>query len=291
MANLTAYSPNPALIDGQDVNAVNANSQHIPATARLTQLSNHIQVETGNSNQSISQNQETLVLCTNTSNITVTINASAANQLVTKSITIKKVGSNAATVQIIVTGGDTIGAPFASSIVPVTTSFFLYLPGEEITITGSGNVWYPIGYHLPVNECRFRAEPTAGYTLGAGITRLTLNNVTGGFKYNIGGTFDTANSRFVAPFKGVYALSPMITGSALAVDCSGVLNINGASSASLNIVAPLIGRHNLNAAVCLGGSFQLVLEAGDFVDIYLSGASRNVLLGFTYFEGRLVSRL
>lgn len=105
---------------------------------RVSEISNNVTVTSGNSNVTITANQDVLILCNNTSNITVTLPAASTQY---KRITIKKTANNTATVTIQRAGSDTIEDPANPLSTPVATSYVLLTVDSSVTYVSSGNTW------------------------------------------------------------------------------------------------------------------------------------------------------
>jgi hypothetical protein len=129
---ITAGEP----VNASVVNRLVQNSNGL--VTRVTESSNNLTVISGNSNVTITANQDVLILCNNTTNITVTLPPASTQY---KKITIKKTANNTNTVTIQRAGSDTIEDPSNPLTTPTATSYVLATVDSSVTYVSSGNTW------------------------------------------------------------------------------------------------------------------------------------------------------
>ena len=137
----------------------------------------------------------------------------------------------------------------------------------------------------------FRAEKRASSQGSITTTKITFEHEA----FDIGGNYDTSNSRFTAPVTGVYFFQSQLrmAGDAQTLDYGKVmLYINGSHNTDLfqfNVRANYMNNSHVN------GSCLIQLTANDYAEIYaeLSGSNPSIhhhsTGGRTYWSGMLVT--
>ena len=154
-----------------------------------------------------------------------------------------------------------------------------------MTIDSTGRVLQPA-------KPAFRAEKRASnQTYSGGQPKITFEHET----FDIGGNYDTSNSRFTAPVSGVYFFQSTLrfVADANTLDYAKVmLFINGSINSDLfqfNVRADYMQNSHVN------GSCLVQLSATEYVEINTEMSGNNTLVhahsggARTYFTGHLVS--
>jgi len=200
--NLPAFTPGTTISNGEQVNAVVSNRQHIPANSQLITISDQTEVITGNSNTTITSNQGVLIYCTNTSDITITL-PTASLQSVIKPIKIKKSANNAALVTILCAGADTIENPINPLTTPTETSLILRSANSSVTLNSQGNTWRVLDYFYP-SVVKVVAALTGFITLVANVASTVVFNSE---FIDINNNYNQSTGVFTAPYDGYYQFS------------------------------------------------------------------------------------
>jgi hypothetical protein len=248
----------------------------------LTLLGNKATI-TADANATLVQNRDCTVEMPNTANRVVTLPSATGQKF---PILIQKTSNNYFTITVNrASAPDTIDNPFASTTTPVLTSWTIYLPGEAYLFIPQGTNWRVVVFNFPVDNLRFRATKSVPQTIGAGNVKVTFNSDSGGSLYDLGSNFDTTNSRFVAPFDGIYAFTSVLTMDAKAVDTAGWFALNGTE------VLRFSGRHNVNTPIDIGGAIDHIpMTTGQYMEVYVQANTRAIVENTTMFTGYCVSR-
>jgi len=153
-----------------------------------------------------------------------------------------------------------------------------------MTIDSAGRVLQPA-------KPAFRAEKRASnQTISGGQPKITFEHEA----FDIGGNYDTSNSRFVAPVSGVYFFQSILrmVGDNQTLDYGKVmLFVNGSINSDLfqfNVRSDYMQNSHVN------GSCLVQLNANDYVEINTEMSGNNPLIhahsggARTYFTGHLV---
>lgn len=228
---------------------------------RVSQISNNLTVTSGNSNVTITANQDILILCNNTTNITVTL-PTASSQY--KRITVKKTANNNATVTIQRSGSDTIEDPTNPLSTPTATSYVIITVDSSITLISSGNTWRFIDFYFN-NRLQAKATTTTNQSLtNASWTKINFETEVFDFNNNYDGA---TNYNYTVPITGLYEIK-------------STLQVTSATSAIIAIYKnnSIIDRGNIipkSSSLNIGLIYDDIhlLTAGDVIDTrcYSSG--------------------
>ena len=217
-------------------------------------------ISTITANTTLTASQET-VLCNNASNISVTLPGASAS--VGKRYTVKKVGSNNATVTIAAASGETIDG---------ATSLLLYVKNDFVGIISDGSNWYVTNDgRLPHGAAIYRS--TAQSIPDGTQTRVNFNSVSfdiGGIANTQAGRIDIRRSGRYQVFANYFWWYPPNTVNNVQVS----IFVNG-----LLVDSGVLYAVTAEAVRCKAANV-ISLNAGDYVDLYLlqaSGAARDTL--------------
>jgi hypothetical protein len=226
---------------------------------RVTELSNNQTITSGNSNVTITANRDVLILCNNTVDINVTL-ATASSQY--KQITIKKIGNNAAKVNILRSGSDTIENPLNPLSTPTATTIILYAAEETITLISFGNTYRIVDYYMGLSQKVKLFKTTAQNITGSvsTYTKLQLDSE----EEDPSNLWDTTNYRFTCNRPGEYVLSGYIGIFAVGsrTDVLRVVKTTGASATGYQFAESDAVTGNQNYAL----SLNLNLLSGDILE-------------------------
>ena len=135
----------------------------------------------------------------------------------------------------------------------------------------------------------FLAQKTGGnWNVSGGNTKITWDSVSGGTAcFDIGGDFDTSNSRYVAPENGYYSFTVNMysfqnrTSNYFTFNKNGSIMANGDG----NLYFMLTKDHSGDTS--LGNSMDMKLYKNDYVEVFTSGAA-DWYTGHSYFTGHRI---
>jgi hypothetical protein len=215
---------------------------------------------------------DSILLCNNSSDITLTLPAAASNT--DQIYTIKKIGANANTVTLDGNGAETIDG---------ATTHVLYVEDDWVRIICDGSNWHIVaGYEEP-HVARVHREAAQSVN-SASATKIAVDVA----EVNIGGMADvTTNDRVDILRTGRYLVSVFVQFPNIddAENVQVRSHVNGAIShyyQSLSSAA--------DQTVMAGATQILELSAGDYVELYVShneGASQNTSTADPYGFPRL----
>lgn len=195
---ITAGEP----VNASVVNRLVQNSNGL--VTRVTESSNNLTVISGNSNVTITANQDVLILCNNTTNITVTLPPASTQY---KRIAIKKTANNTNTVTIQRAGSDTIEDPTNPLTTPIATSYVLLTVDSQVTYVSSGNTWRVADFYSPPVFCRVYTTNNQNINgdqkIYFNVSEFNVNNF-----FSVGTTGTT--SRFQPLIAGYYELNSQV---------------------------------------------------------------------------------
>ncbi len=196
-----------------------------------------------------------VVLCNNSSNITVTL--PTASGISGKTYTLKKIGNNTATVTIDAAGSETIDG---------ATTLLLYLRYDSIAIASDGSNWLIVADGLQPH--------------GVGISRATAQSITshtatkvlyGTVVFDPASLADIANSRIVIKRAGRYDIQAFAT---LIASGNIIELLNGAILVNGTVVRSIGEAQNANAYDLSIAPRQIAnLSVGDIVESNVAFAS------------------
>ncbi len=137
-------------------------------------------VATITANTTLTLDQE-VVLCNNSSNITVTLPTASGNS--GKSYTLKKIGNNTATVTLDAAGSETIDG---------TTTVVLFVQYDSVSITSDGSNWSVIEDGRQQQAVKVYRS-TAQTIPAATFTKILLSTA----EFDVGSLFDVSNNQLV----------------------------------------------------------------------------------------------
>jgi len=247
---ITAGEP----VNASVVNRLVQNSNGL--VTRVTESSNNLTVISGNSNVTITANQDVLILCNNTTNITVTLPPASTQY---KRIVIKKTANNTNTVTIQRAGSDTIEDPTNPLTTPTATSYVLATVDSSVTYVSSGNTWRVADLYSTKNT-KVKAWRTGALALPAATyTTIVFDNEV----QDTQNIYNTSTGVFTAPVTGEYLLTGHIgLFSTSARDDVIALDINGTETLILHQRIS-----NANAPTAYSIAQQITLTAGQYIRV------------------------
>lgn len=207
-----------------------------------------------------------VVLCNNSSNITVTLPAASSNT--NREYYISKIGNNTATVTIDGNGTETI-----TSREGANTTLVLYIRGDHVRIVCDGIGWHVTAYGLQAHQAKMTRDVAQSIPNNT-VTKIAFDNE----EYDIGGIADAAtNDRFDIRRAGKYHIHAFWAASG--IDDGEVgrsdIKISGTTVRLNQEYSP-----SANADIYIEVSEIRDLAAGDYVEfevIHNEGAAINTL--------------
>lgn len=135
----------------------------------------------------------------------------------------------------------------------------------------------------------FRAYRSSAWTTSTTATKVTFNTEN----YDISNNFDTAQSRFTAPEKGIYLFGANI-GFANMTSEGVVINLYKNGAQDVILLNHQVTTPNTGWQQSKGGVTALSLNAGDYVEVYLltsSAVTGGTGNPYTYFWGLLLAEI